>query len=86
MAEGDLPGLNDETIEKIANKGQELSSQRKQRGKKLPDDLIDVESLAQFQETACHTGYLYSRVHLNNTFQNPQHQSARNHLHGLTGT
>lgn len=56
MAEDELPGLNEEAAEKIANVGQELSNQRKQKGKKLPEGLVDTESLSNFKQTACHTG------------------------------
>lgn len=56
MGEDDLPGMNDEVTEKIANMGVELSNQRKQKGKKLPEGLTDVETLASFKQTAYHTG------------------------------
>lgn len=56
MTEDELPGMNDEVTDKIARMGVELSNQRKQRGKKLPDGLTDVETLSNFKQTACHTG------------------------------
>ncbi|KAI6183390.1 Pre-mRNA-processing factor 19 [Aphelenchoides bicaudatus] len=55
MAEDDLPGMNDEVTEKIANMGVELSNQRKQRGKKLPEGLADVDSIASYKQTSYQT-------------------------------
>jgi hypothetical protein len=52
----DLPGMNDEVTEKIANMGVELSNQRKQNGEKLPEGLADIETLANFKMTASHSG------------------------------
>jgi pre-mRNA-processing factor 19 len=56
MAEDELPGVNDEVTERIAKMGVELSNQRKQRGKKLPEGLVDADTLSNFKQTACHTG------------------------------
>jgi pre-mRNA-processing factor 19 len=56
MAEDDLPGLNDEITEKIGKLGLELSNERKQRGRKVPDGLVDGEALSNFKQTACHAG------------------------------
>lgn len=56
MTEDELPGLNDEVTEKIGNVGLELSNQRKQRGRKLPEGLVDTETLTNFKETARHSG------------------------------
>lgn len=51
-----LPGLNEENASRIGAKGAELSAQRKQRGRRLPEDLTDVETLASFKEKAVNTG------------------------------
>lgn len=51
-----LPGLSDENGNKIAEKGAELSAQRKQRGRKAPEGLADLDTLKNFKETHHQTG------------------------------
>ncbi|KAI6224956.1 Pre-mRNA-processing factor 19 [Aphelenchoides besseyi] len=51
-----LPGLNEEAIQKIQQKGTQLSSERKQRGKKLPEGFPTDDQIAQYKETANHSG------------------------------
>lgn len=55
MAEA-LPGLSEQNTNKIGDKGTELSAQRKQKGRKAPQGLVDFDTLANFKETAQHTG------------------------------
>ncbi|KAI6232707.1 Pre-mRNA-processing factor 19 [Aphelenchoides fujianensis] len=52
----ELPGLNDEAIAKIQEKGSELSTERKQRGKTLPEGLASAETLAAYREVNVNSG------------------------------
>ena len=56
MADEELPGLNEGAIERIHERGSELSAARKQRGRRLPEGLVEFEALDAFQQTACHSG------------------------------
>jgi len=49
-------GMSDEILEKLQNKATELTSERRKRGKKVPEDLTPVDDIKSYKQIASHPG------------------------------
>jgi len=49
-------GMSDDVLQKLQEKATELTTERRKRGKKLPEDLTSVDDIRAFRQVATHPG------------------------------